>query len=219
MGITKSKGNMYPFVSHTWNVVKGKCPHNCTYCYMKKFKLKKMRFDKKELKTDLGSKNFIFIGSSCDMWAEEVSEDWILQILEYCKKFKNKYLFQSKNPARFLEFEKSLPKNSILGTTIETNRPYTELGLAPSPTERAIALSKTNFKRMITVEPIFDFDLPKLLNLIFLTKPEWVNIGADSKGHNLPEPEPSRIKKLIEAIESSGIEVKIKKNLRRIYGT
>jgi hypothetical protein len=68
MGLNTSKGNMYDFVTHTWNTVKGECYHDCSYCYMKRWgKLKPARFDQKELKTDLGSNNFIFVGSSCDM--------------------------------------------------------------------------------------------------------------------------------------------------------
>jgi molybdopterin converting factor small subunit len=34
-------------------------------------------FDEKELKTDLGKGNFIFVGSSCDMWAQNIPEEWI----------------------------------------------------------------------------------------------------------------------------------------------
>ena len=65
--LNESKGNMYSFVNKTWNVIKGKCPHDCKYCYMKRFPQKDVRLDKKELKTDLGENNFIFVGSSCDM--------------------------------------------------------------------------------------------------------------------------------------------------------
>lgn len=36
MGLNKAKGEMYKFVTHTWNTVKGECFHNCRYCYMKK---------------------------------------------------------------------------------------------------------------------------------------------------------------------------------------
>ena len=28
-----AKGNMYEFVTHTWNPIKGICPHGCKYCY------------------------------------------------------------------------------------------------------------------------------------------------------------------------------------------
>lgn len=33
MALTKSRGNMYPFVTHTWNAIKGICFHDCPYCY------------------------------------------------------------------------------------------------------------------------------------------------------------------------------------------
>ncbi len=41
---------------------------------------------------------------------------------------------------------------------------------------------------MVTIEPIMDFDLEPFVEMIKNTKPKFVNIGADSKGHNLPEP-------------------------------
>ena len=100
--LNPSKGNMYPFVSHTWNTVKGKCPHNCSYCYMKRFgKQSDLHFDEKELKTDLGEGNFIFVGSSCDMWADAIPGLWIKATLEHCRQFQNKYLFCFKIIIRF----------------------------------------------------------------------------------------------------------------------
>ena len=45
--LNKQKGNMYGFVTHTWNVIKGKCPHDCEYCYMKIFPLGELHFDEK----------------------------------------------------------------------------------------------------------------------------------------------------------------------------
>jgi len=49
----KSKGNMYDWVDYTWNPIKGKCEHDCSYCYMKKFgKQNPIHLDKKELKKD-----------------------------------------------------------------------------------------------------------------------------------------------------------------------
>ena len=37
MRLRNSKGNMYEWVTHTWNTVKGECYHNCSYCYMKRW--------------------------------------------------------------------------------------------------------------------------------------------------------------------------------------
>lgn len=31
MPLNKSTGNMYKFITHTWNTIKGECPHGCSY--------------------------------------------------------------------------------------------------------------------------------------------------------------------------------------------
>ena len=219
MPLNKSKGNMYPFITHTWNTVKGKCPHDCSYCYMKDFPQNDMRFDQKELRTKLSTGRFIFIGSSCDMWAEDVPEKWILKTLEYCRGYGNKYLFQSKNPIRMLKLRNYIPPNSILGTTIETNRWFEEMGNSPNPKDRMFAIHSLfceGWQTMVTIEPVMDFDFDDLRNMIHLCKPEWVNIGADSKGHNLPEPNVDKIKELIRNLQGDGVEVKLKDNLKRL---
>lgn len=85
--VKNKKSNMYQFIDATWNTVKGECFHDCSYCYMKRWgKLKPTRFDEKELKTDLGKDNFIFVGSSCDMFAEKIPNEWIEKTLEHCQK-------------------------------------------------------------------------------------------------------------------------------------
>lgn len=218
--LNKTKGNMYSFVTHTWNVIKGKCLHDCIYCYMKIYKLQDLRFDKSELTTDLGRDNFIFVGSSTDMFEENVSTLWILLVLEHTRNFyKNKYLFQSKNPARFKQFIPLFPPDTVLGTTIETNRNdmLSKISKAPLVLTRAVIMSHlpVQFKRMVTIEPIMDFDVSELVDLIGKIKPAWVNIGADSKGHNLPEPSKEKIEQLIYELDTF-TAVKIKSNLKRL---
>jgi len=221
MPMNKARGNMYPWVTHTWNPVRGKCPHQCTYCYMRKYwnKLGNLRLIEKEFKTNLGEGNIIFVGSSIDMFAESIPENWIIRVLGYCKKFENEYLFQSKNPERFFDFIDYFPKNTILGTTIETNRDY-GLTNAPNPFQRTVAMVEINdwvhkFKRMISIEPIMDFDLDNLVDMIWRINPKFVSIGADSKNHNLPEPSKEKIEKLIKELREF-TEVKVKSNLERI---
>ena len=36
MPLNKSTGNMYSFITHTWNTVKGECPHGCNMRFTKK---------------------------------------------------------------------------------------------------------------------------------------------------------------------------------------
>ncbi len=220
MGLNIARGNMYPFVTHTWNTIKGKCPHDCSYCYMKRFPQKQVRFDDKELKTDLGSGNFIFVGSSCDMWAIEVSPSMIARTLEKCALHENKYLFQTKNPVRFINWEQRIPDQSVLCTTIETDRFYKEQGNAPSihSRERAmIYLKDSGFRLFITIEPIMDFDVLSLIKIIHNIKPEQVNIGADSGNNNLPEPGADKVLSLISEL-SKFTKVFQKPNLKRITG-
>lgn len=208
---------MYPWVTHTWNVVKGKCPHDCSYCYMKRYPQRELHFDAKELKTDLGSGNFIFVGSSCDMWADGIIGEWIELILEHCRLSpQNTYLFQSKNPQRIIDWACDLPPNVILGATIETNRTYSnEIYKAPYRRDRYIAMTKYDKHKMVSIEPIIDFDNDILLTWIAEIKPEFVSIGADSGNNHLPEPPASKIKALIEELQ--GItQVKIKDNLKRL---
>ncbi len=217
MTLNKSKGNMYSFCSHTWNPIKGKCSHDCKYCYMKVWKQKPLHFDEKDLKDNLGEDNIIFVGSSTDMFAEDVPKEWIRKVLEKCRKYEgNTYLFQTKNPGRFWNFNCQYPRNTIFGTTLETNRDLRDFSKAYTTISR-VSNMKEGFmdRKMITIEPIMDFDLEPFVEMIKQVNPEWVNIGADSKGHNLPEPSKEKILVLIKELKTF-TEVKIKDNLRRI---
>lgn len=221
MGLNKSKGNMYPWITDTWNVIKGACYHDCSYCYMKRYgQLKPIRFDEKELKTDLGSGNFIFVGSSCDMFAEYIRHEWVCKTLEHCRKYDNKYLFQTKNPASFLNYFRDyniIPRNSTICTTIETNKWIPQImNKSPFPHQRAanMALLK-HFDKYVTIEPILDFDLEEMLEMIKVCEPIQVNIGADSGGNKLPEPSKEKLLALIKGLKEFTIIDK-KTNLKRL---
>ena len=212
MPLTKQTGNMYPFVTHTWNPIRGKCPHDCVYCYMKGRPVGELRFEEKEMKTNLGQDRYIFVGSSTDMFADQILPEWIARVLDHTGGFKNTYLFQTKNPRQFLMF--SFPQHSLFGTTIESNRDMILSG-APGIQKRTEWMGKLHRRKMISIEPILDFDLGPMINLIEGLHPEFVSIGADSKGHNLPEPTPDKVEILIEELNVF-TEVKIKGNLKRL---
>lgn len=227
MGLNKSKGNMYGFVTHTWNTIKGKCPHGCSYCYMKRFgEQKPIRFDDEELREfdrdmkKYGEGQFIFVGSSCDMFACNIQPEWIIKTLNHCRKYDNTYLFQSKNPAGFIEFAVGMPEKVIFCTTIETNRHYEDImGISPSPYNRAKAMLELSefCKTYVTIEPIMDFDLEKMVQLIIACGPSQINIGADSGGNKLPEPSTEKLRQLIvELGMNNGRKVVAKDNLKRL---
>ena len=178
---------------------------------MKVFPQGELRFDEKELKTDLGEGNFIFVGSSCDMFADDIKGQWIMKVLDYCRKFDNNYLFQSKKPINMKRYMSIFPNKTIWGTTIESNRDY-KLSKATISDRFFISFFP---RRMITIEPIMDFDLDMFVALIKGVNPEFVNIGADSKGHNLPEPSWEKIQSLIKELEKF-TKVNLKENLKRL---
>ena len=94
-------------------------------------------------------------------------DEWINKTLEHCQKFDNKYLFQTKNPKRILNFK--LPK-SVICTTIESDMFYSEImANSPKPYDRAKymkMLSDCGFETFVTIEPILDFNLDELVDLI-----------------------------------------------------
>jgi len=179
--------------------------------------LKPTRFDEKELKTDLGKGNFIFVGSSCDMFAKDIPYEWILKTLQYCAKFDNRYLFQSKNPKWFDAVPICDVNEFVLCTTIETNRVYPEIMRnAPDPVDRAIQFSRIPIEeKYITIEPIIDFDLDSLVEMIKLCRPLQVNIGSDSGNNKLPEPGKDKLMDLIEALNEF-TTIHRKNNLSRL---
>jgi len=219
--LRESKGNMYSWVTHQWNTIKGECPHGCSYCYMKRWgKQKPIRFDEKELQTDLGSGNFIFVGSSCDMFAYDIPQEWINKTMSYICRFKNTYLLQSKNPTRFTS-SGWWPESLKICTTIETNRSYNSImgsimGIAPYPISRAEAMARYGTKeKYVTIEPIMDFDLDEMVELIRTCNPIQVNIGADSGNNNLPEPSKEKILSLIDELQKFTL-IDQKRNLARL---
>jgi len=225
MGINKSNGNMYDFVTHTWNAIKGACYHDCSYCYMKRWgKQNPVRLDQKELKTDLGNNNFIFVGSSCDMWSEDIPDEWISLTLEHCVRFDNRYLFQSKNPGRMNTYLRLATLREqidcVVCTTIETNRVYPKImNNSPLPKTRAGFMQLDSIMpHYVTIEPILDFDIDPMVDLIKRCNPEQVNIGADSGNNGLPEPPIDKVLELIERLKDF-TSIYEKKNLNRLLST
>jgi len=180
--------------------------------------------DEREFKTDLESRNTIFVGSATDIFGEWIPSEWIERILSRCREFDNVYVFQSKNPGRFKEFTDKFPARTILGTTIETDEyPRDNVSKAQNPKRRAISMIDLSLSQlfkgqmMISIEPIIDFDPVELLQILRNIQPNFVSVGADSKNCNLPEPSAEKVVNLLlELRKFSG--VKLKSNLKRLGG-
>jgi DNA repair photolyase len=208
--MNNATGNMYKFIDKTWNPIKGKCFHDCSYCYMKKFSnwLPTLRLKDDEIRENLCSGLFIFVGSNIDIFAEDIPSDWIIKVLDHGNQYNNKYLFQSKNPARIINFlDHPVFKKSVICTTIESNRNYPEvMHEAPAIEERVKAMeaiSNLGFKTYVTMEPLMAFDLDQTVELIKRCKPEQVNIGRNTyEKVSIPEPTANEAKALANRLET-----------------
>lgn len=224
MPLKKSKGQMYDWVTHQHAHLGGECAHGCSYCYVDsprfgrpdRFK-GELRLLEDEFRVNYGSGRTIFIDHMNDLFADAVPMVWIERVLLHCARYPdNTYVFQTKNPVRYLECE-PLPENIILGTTIESNRFFPEvMQKSPSPIYRVEPMVQVKHKKFVTIEPILDFDLDTLLAWIVKINPDFVNIGADSKGRGLPEPKWGKVEGLIHGLFAAGVTIRKKMNLDRL---
>jgi len=228
MKLNPQHGNMYPQVNFTGNAIKGDCPHQCPYCYMMDIVGKQgpPHLDERELTGTIIENKYIFIGSSIDMWADSIPKEWISRTLKYLKRFNNMYLFQSKNPRRFIEFKDEFPDNIVLATTIETDKIWEDEITFNRPTvtkrfQMMIDVTKAlpiNLY-MLTIEPIMDFG-HGLYTIIEELAPSYITIGADTKDHHLKEPSKEKVLDLIDFVKERGYKegqtLFLKKGLRRL---
>ncbi len=219
MPLNKQKGNMYPFVTHTWNAIKGKCPHDCLYCYMKKWgtKMKPLRLVKAELRDKFESGQFIFIGSSTDMWL--APDEMIEAVMDKCLKYPDvKYLFQTKDPSRFRKWLNVFYQmKAILACTIESDINYPLISNAPYQDKRYLAFCQIDYPhKMVSIEPVMDFNTERFLKWIDHIRPLFVSIGANTNSAvKLQEPSSEKLQGFIDKL-SSITEIVQKKNLKRL---
>lgn len=238
MSLTKSKGNMYDWVTHTHTHLRGECPHGCKYCYVQAMERRyhgghyagELRLDEESLKINYGSGKTIFIDNCNDLFADGVKAEWIIVVLHQCEKYPdNTYVFQSKNPKRMFYYLKNIMFDFMAGTTIETdiNNSGVWSSACPSVIDRFRALNdatQTMSKRwftksglFITVEPILKMADPiNFARMIADANPTFVNIGADSKGHGLNEPTAAELRLFIDELNAYGVNIRKKINLDRI---
>lgn len=235
MHLNDRNGNMYEFVTHTWNPIRGKCYHDCSYCYMKKIDpdAQPIRLVESELQGDFGTNKFIFVGSSTDMFAQDVKDEWIKSVLDFCfektvnqsPQERTRFMFQTKNPQHLLQFINHPlfdveRKQVVVCTTLETNRHYPDLmNNAPLPQARAEAMeaiAKAGIETYVTIEPIMNFDLDEFIMLIKRCNPTQVNIGANTN-KDIEMPPQLKERKVVDLILQLCLftKVHIKKNANR----
>ncbi|MEX0569103.1 MAG: hypothetical protein Q6363_008110 [Candidatus Njordarchaeota archaeon] len=213
--------NMYP-ETKTWNPFVG-CRFGCIYC-RPSFQQQLKRWAKNncelcynyvphthpERLRRIPSADIIFVCGDGDI--AFCPTDFLVRVIAaikqhniYAKKSK-KFYFQSKDPRVFDKIVGLLPPNAYILTTLETNRDtgYEKISKAPKPSDRFKYFLETPYpKKIVTIEPIMDFDLDILVDWIKQIKPEAVYIGYNSrpKKVRLPEPPLEKTKTLIKELE------------------
>lgn len=219
------KGNMYLDSKKQWNVIIG-CEYQCSYCirsFQRQMKRQKHNcikcynyephFHPERLKQPLPrtyGDEFIWACSSGDITFAK--KEWMEKILERVKELSNRtFFFQTKDPRCFYEYD--FPDNVILGITLESNRWYPSISKAPSPSIRYIDFLGLSFERkIITIEPIMDFSIYILAEMVKNINPIRVYIGYDTKKSNLIEPS---LRKTLELCKDLERFTKVKTKLMR----
>jgi DNA repair photolyase len=221
----KHHGKMFNIVTATWNPISG-CLYNCNYCWAKNLALTKLKTSKRysngfkpslndsEFKVKFGKGDLIFVADMGDMFADFTPEKWIKQVLDHIRQFPEAdFLFMTKNPKRYLELLPFVPDNAILGATIETNIDsiisQDKVSNAPLPSERVKAMKALDWKRkIVSVEPILQFDLEIFSKWIEDIDPFIVYVGYDNYSHRLREPTLKQTSDLLNKLSDNSLVIR-----------
>lgn len=223
--MSKTK-NMYADAK-TWNPFKG-CAFACTYCtpsFQRQSKRQKhichdcytyTPHCHADRLAKIPSARIIFVCGNADIsfCPPDFTRRIIGRIAEHNVRAPQKtYYLQSKRPAYFEQFLEDLPDNVLLLTTLETNRNagYDEVSKAPLPTVRYGQFKALDYARkVVTIEPVLDFDLEAFAGWIRSIHPEYVWLGFNSKPESvtLPEPAEAKVQELANRLLDAGIEVR-----------
>ncbi len=221
----EATNNMYENTT-TWNPFKG-CLFDCSYCkptFQQQAKRQKQNCKEcykyephchPERLERLPSKKIIFVCGNADIrfCPPEFTRKIIERVNEHSKKRPDKtFFFQSKEPVYFTPFLQELPAAAILLTTLETNRDagYREVSLAPLPSVRYRQFKELDYPRkVLTIEPVMDFDVEVFSQWIVDIAPEYVWLGLNSrpKQVKLPEPSVEKLRELVKVLVHADIPI------------
>jgi len=87
------------------------------------------------------------------------------------------WFFETKNPVRYYDFLNVFPENTVLSTTIETNRNY-KVSKAPPTELRYLSMRVIKeFPKHVSIEPIIKFDMEVLVAWMQKINPVKVSVG------------------------------------------
>ncbi len=218
--------------AETWNPVKG-CLFDCTYCGPS-FKAQAKRQKKNcsecyefrphqhpERLSKIPNAEIVFVGGNGDIsFADPVFVKQIIAAIvkKNLKRPNQVYYFQTKRPEYLAQFIGEFPPNVILVTTLETNRDegYGAVSKAPPPSKRYEAFKKLDWpNKVVTIEPLMDFDVEVFAEWLISLKPEylWLGFNSRSRSVSLPEPTAEKVLALVHRLNKAGIGIR-EKDLR-----
>lgn len=220
-----SKSNMYRN-TQTWNPFKG-CKFDCIYCrpsFQQQAKRQKHRcidcynyipHYHGERLSHIPSAEIIFICGNADLhFCDPVFLRKIIKAIKLHNRHKPDkiYYLQTKQPDYLDQFLNDLPSNVIIVTTLETNRDdgYEKVSNAPIPSLRYKQFLSLDYPRkVVTIEPVMDFDIEIFSSWIIELNPEYVWLGYNSRPNQiiLPEPSAKKLQKFSNILKKSGILV------------
>ncbi|MFC1601281.1 hypothetical protein ACFL34_02930 [Candidatus Sumerlaeota bacterium] len=214
--------------AQTWNPFKG-CNFDCSYC-IPSFQLQAKRqmhncsdcysyapHYHPERLTKIPSSEIVFVCGNGDI--AFCKKSFVREIIQAIKEHNLRcpyktYYFQSKRPECFAPFLDEFPSNVILLMTLETNRDegYEQVSkTAPLPSERYQQFRSLAYSRkVVTVEPVMDFDLMVFSKWLIGLRPEHIYLGFNSRPKSvvLPEPSEAKVRSLMAKLSAKGIKVK-----------
>jgi len=161
-----------------------------------------------------------------DLFCDGMKDEWIERVIDKCAEAThNRFLFQTKNPGRAIDWLPDMDKlkrKYILGTTIETNRDALWSN-APTPTERFTDLwysldehAYSNHDTFLSLEPLAKFDLETLVYMVRKIRPIAVEIGLENYGSVVPRPTDDNVRLLLVELCHYNIHYVLKENLRHL---
>lgn len=165
----------------------------------------------------------IFVCSMADLFGEWVPDAWIREVFEACEAApQHRYLFLTKNPARYKEVDKIVHWPSFEEMHVEKSRPTILLG-ASATNDAQMKVAYDSYADWVSIEPIHEELLSEWfvssIGGIEFSRWEWVVIGAETgnrKDKIIPKKE--WIQEIADICLQEGTPVFMKESLRDLMG-
>ena len=222
----KQSSRMFSFITGTENPLGGKCPGACSYCWAQS---KKGLATKRKMEKYKGSPRlyheyfckkfkegeFVFICDMRDLLSPDVPSPMIEKILRWEEKNPDAWFLNlTKYPERYLDFFHKIPKNAVIGATIESDLDHHIYSKATPQSSRlkymkAVRERFPDHRLLVCIEPILRFRREPFVRSLRDISPWKVPVGYDNYNNGLDEPSLAETEVLIERLkEFTEVELK-----------